>query len=330
MNDSLDRKINIAVLITSITQRNITIETAHYYSEICNEVILIDEEQPFLTKTDIEDLKNKGITYIKYEGGNHASALNSAYEKRLIGASISNKSYVVHSNHDERYTYQGLLACVNELDSDKKLTFCIGQAIAVRKDKSELHFSRSYEKLSKYYNFNNVNQRLYYHAAVYVPLAHYSVWRRECYINVTKDTMSIHESLPSSTMMEEVIFELAADLAGNSKAIPQLFWIRNRINPPSHNSKEQGEHVFNIIKKKLHFLLDDIDGIEIDNIVENFWNHFTFVRPSLFSKTIISAKRFLRMFIKKKKITNVSNLLHDSNINFKEDDLSNLFKSMRL
>ena len=46
-------KINITVLITSIHQRNITIDTANYYSKICNEVILVDEQHPHLSVDEI-------------------------------------------------------------------------------------------------------------------------------------------------------------------------------------------------------------------------------------------------------------------------------------
>ena len=52
-------KINITVLITSIHQRKITMDTANYYSNICNEVILVDEEQPHLSADEINILKKK-------------------------------------------------------------------------------------------------------------------------------------------------------------------------------------------------------------------------------------------------------------------------------
>ena len=97
-------KIDITVLITSIYERNITIETANYYSEICSEVILVDEEQPHLPSADISELKKKGITYIPYKTDNNELSIKSVYQKRLIAAKQSNKRYLVHSNHDERYT----------------------------------------------------------------------------------------------------------------------------------------------------------------------------------------------------------------------------------
>ncbi len=55
----LNKKIDLSVLITSIYQRKNTIETAIYFSEMCNEVILVDEEEPHLHITEIDKLKKK-------------------------------------------------------------------------------------------------------------------------------------------------------------------------------------------------------------------------------------------------------------------------------
>ena len=52
-------KIDITVLVTSIHQREIAIQTANYYSEICSEVIFVDEQQPHLSESDISALKKK-------------------------------------------------------------------------------------------------------------------------------------------------------------------------------------------------------------------------------------------------------------------------------
>ena len=319
-------KIDITVLVTSYSQREITIETANYYSEICSEVVLVDEEQPYLSATNISALKKIGITYIPYKAG----CTPVPYEKRLIAARQSTNRYLVHSNHDERYTYHGLLACVAELENDKKLTFCAGQAVAVRRDDSGIYYTRAYKNLGGYQNINKVKQRLYYHAEIYVPLAHYSVWRRESYINVTERTIAVHDLAPSQTMMDEVIFELAADLAGNSKAIPELYWIRNRINPSSNIVIEKGEHVFKMLENNLHVLLNDINNVQMDIIMNGFWEHFLFIRPSFVNQSIISIKRILRKLIKKKNIYDIDTLLNNNKIKYQKTDIANVLKSMNL
>lgn len=323
-------KIDITILVTSLSQREITIETANYYSEICSEVVLVDEEQPHLSATNISALKKRGITYIPFEGGCNKKSLSPTYEKRLIAARQSKNRYVVHSNHDERYTHHGLLACVAELENDKKLTFCAGQSVAVRRDDSGIYYTRSYKNLCGYQNINKVKQRLYYHAEVYAPLAHVSVWRRESYINVTERTIVVHDLKPSTTMMEEVIFELAANLAGNSKAIPELYWIRNRINPSNNDSKEKGEQVFKIIENKLHILLNDLDNVQMDIIINSFWKNFPFIHPSFVSKSIILIKRKLRILKKKKVRRDIDNFLNDNKIKYEKHDISNVLNSMSL
>lgn len=327
MNSFFKNKIDITILVTSYMQRETTLDTVNYYSEICNEVILVDEQQPYLSLTDIDLLKNRGITYISYNAKDNANT--SPLEKRLIAATKAKNNYVVHSNHDERYTYYGLLACVSELENDKKLTFCAGQVIAIRKDESRIYYTRQYKNLSNYENINDVEQRLYYHAETYAPLAHYSVWRKESYINVTEKTISIHDLMPSKTIMEEVIFELAADLAGNSKATSELYWIRNRINPPMHGYYEKGEHVFKIIENKLLTLLNNIDNIQMAFIMNSFRNNFPFVKPSFIGKNIILIKRMMRKMIKKKITSNIDTLLDNNNIKYEKNDLSNALKSFK-
>jgi len=330
MNSLNKNKIDVTVLITSISQREITIETARYYSQICTEVILVDEQKPYLSEIDIKALKKAGIIYIpySYNGDLHKRSLCSTYEKRLIAAKESQKKYVVHSNHDERYTYNGLLGCINELEQNDELIFCAGQAIAVRRDDLKIHYSRPQERLYGYQNINNIQQRLYYHAETYALVAHYSVWRKKSYINVTEKTISIHNQMPSTTMMEEVIFEFAANLAGNSKTIPKLYWIRNRLNSPLHNSKEKGKHVFKIIENKLDSLFEDIDNIKMNIIINNLKKNFPHIGPTFIDKTIIFIKQNVRKLVKKKKIFDIDTLIANKKITYEKDDLSNALKSI--
>lgn len=342
MNKIFTNKIDITVLVTSIFQREITIETANYYSKICNEVILVDEEQPFLSETDISTLKKKGITYIPHKISSYKGSYDLIVKKRLVAAKLSSKKYVVHSNHDERYTYHGLLACLNELEKDRKLAFCAGQAIAIRKDALEIYYTLSYKKLLRYENLDNkVEQRLHHHAKVYVPIAHYALWRRELYINTVEKTILTHELMPSrSTIFDEYIFELAADLAGNSKAISDLYWVRNRINTPvQHQQEYKGEkYDFKIIENKLRILLKDLDNVQLDGVIKNLYNGpVRFVTKTFLEKSIISIKLILRNIIKKKMkkssidgSDDINTLLNHNKVKYEKNDLSNLLNSMRL
>jgi len=328
MNKSNTKTIDLTVLVTSFSQREITIATANYYSEICNEVILVDEQKPYLSEIDINLLNEKGIRYISYEANENTK--NPILEKRLIAASMAKNVYVAHSNHDERYTYHGLLASFNELENDKNLTFCAGQAIAVRRNKKGIYYTRQYKNLCGYENINNVEDRIYHHAETYAPLAHYSLWRKNAYIDVINRTMRIHGLMPSDTIMEEVIFELAADVAGNSKATPELYWIRNRVNDSAHGSFEKGEHIFKTIECKLQILLNDVDNIQLNRIMDSFRSNFPFIKPSNMNKRIIKIKRIIRKFIKKKNINDIDVLLKDNKIKYEKNDLSNVLESMSL
>ena len=182
---------------------------------------------------------------------------------------------------------------------------------------------------------------MYHHAKIYAPIAHYAVWRRELYINTAEKTILIHELMPTrSTMLDEVIFEFAADLAGNSKATPNLYWIRNRINHPYQHQQEH-ENVKNtlkIIKNKLNIMLKDLDNVQLDVIINNLLNSFpSFRSKSFLEKSIISIKLRMRNIYKKKKtmrriegVDDIYILLNDNKIKYEKNDLSNLLNSMGL
>ena len=332
----IKNKLDITVLITSISQREITIETANYYSKICSEVIIVDEEQPHLHKAEINAMSKRGIAYFPYKNIEYKSFNAPIYDKRLIAATQSNNKYVVHSNHDERYTYLGLRACIAELEKDNSFTFCIGQSITVRRNQSGIYFTQSYKNIFEYRNINKINQRLYYHAKIYAPLAHYSVWRKQSYIDVTKKVIRVHELIPPSTMMEEVVFELAADLTGNSVALPELFWIRNRINGPGQGKLTRGEKAFLTLEKKLNLLFEKLDDIQLNIIMNSLRKHFNFVMASTLRRKINSLIKRSLFFLKERKRLSdsikvwhdIDAFLHQNNIIYDKWDISNVLKSM--
>ena len=66
-NKIFKNNISITVLVTSASQREIALQTVNYYSQICSEVIFIDEQKPYLSETEVNRLTLKGISYIPYE-----------------------------------------------------------------------------------------------------------------------------------------------------------------------------------------------------------------------------------------------------------------------
>ena len=332
-------KINISVLITSIDQRKITIDTANYYSNICNEVILVDEQQPHLSDDEIKILKKKGIKYIKYKTIKSEFSIDSLYKKRLIAANRSSKRFIVHSNHDERYTYHGLLACISELENNKDLIFCAGQAIAVRKFNNKIYYTRSYKNLIKYKNINEVKLRLYNHSEKYVPIAHYSVWRKKSFIDSIERTISVLESLPSDSILNEVIFEFSADLSGNSKSLNEFYWLRNRIDQSWSSVNIDFQYSIKVIKNKLNLLLGNLNDVKVDILINGICKNLPFLQPKSFiEKIILFMKSIIRkVFNLKKKekrransFDDIENLLNDSKIKYDKKDIVYLLNSMKL
>ena len=121
------------------------------------------------------------------------------------------------------------------------------------------------------------------------------------------------------------------DLAGNSKAVPELYWIRNRVNSPSNKNLLVSDQVFITIENKLYALLKNLDNVQMNLIMDGFWNNFPFIRSDRFiSKAVIIIKRKLCILIKKKPNTNIDNFLNENKIKYDEHDIYNVLKSMRL
>ena len=102
--------------------------------------------------------------------------------------------------------------------------------------------------------------------------------------------------------MEELIFELAADIEGNSKAIPELFWIRNRINPPTNTLTERGEHVFKIIQNKLEILFSDIDDLKIEILMNSFRRHLLLYDQAILRDLLFFLKEIYVRYLRKNRL----------------------------
>ena len=187
---------------------------------------------------------------------------------------------------------------------------------------------------------NKIDQRLYYHAKIYAPLAHYAVWRKQSFVDVSKKVIAIHDLIPSLATFQEVVFELAADLTGNSVALPELFWIRNRINAPVNVSLgiklTRGEEAFVTLEKKLNVLFESLDDIQLNIIMNSLRKHFQFVISSKLRRKISSLiKRSLFFLKERKRLSDVVEgwhdidaFLHQNNIIYDKWDISNVLKSM--
>ena len=143
----------------------------------------------------------------------------------------------------------------------------------------------------------------------------------------------------SSFMLDEVIFEFSADLAGNSKALNELYWVRNRINPPSpkHN-RDKGQYSIKIIENKLNVLLGNLNDIKVDILMNGLYKNFPAVQTKSFiEKNILLIKSILRRFINLKKeekkrpenFEYIENLLNDNKIKYDKKDLKNLLGSIK-
>ena len=266
----------LTVVVISNSEREVALETCIYFSEICDEVIFVDEQSPFLSKALVKALPSS-IKYIEFRDDISPDEYVRVYKKRLKGAAIAKNEFVIHSNHDERYTRLGLIDCLKILQNKPEISFCSGQCVAMRSISKEgvVYFDLSYKNLLNYINVGPVNERVKFRTIKYAPIAHYSLWRKPLLVKALEEHICLNTTFTSRTNADELLFELASDLQGQSLAVNSLLWIRNRVNDPiySGNKLFKQDDLFNIHEKIL-FLLKN-NSISHDKIlVRNLTDHF--------------------------------------------------------
>ena len=162
--------------------------------------------------------------------------------------------------------------------------------------------------------------------------------RQYFYITTSEKQVPPQEIKPSPRIMAEVIIKFMSDLAGNSKTVPELYWIRNRINLPGpKHERDKGNYAFKIMENKLRIMLKDLDNVQLDVVINNLSNSSPLFRSKTFlEKSIISIKLLIRNIIKKKTmiriegVDDIYTLLNDNKIKYEKNDVNNLLNSMKL
>lgn len=266
-------KLPITVVITSIVQQEITLRTCDYFLNICNEVILVDEQMPTLEQEEIV-ARPPGFIYVPYasSGLDQKTVAAIVTEKRAMGCASANNQYVIHANHDEIYSAKGLEVALKCLDSSQELAFVSGQCVSFQHDrnKNRLVFARKYGGLAHYENVLSMGERFLYHASNYVPIAHYALWRKEFLGPALQLSMSAHEAINSCVFCDELIFEMIAMKYGKSRSLPELFWIRNRCNGISYTERDVADDSYDVLRRKLRASLPEINDDQLDQMIEKF------------------------------------------------------------
>ena len=154
--------------------------------------------------------------------------------------------------------------------------------------------------------------------------------------------MNVFESIPSTSILDEVIFEFSADLSGNSKALNEFYWVRNRINESWYSvnvARGQYSYSIKIIKNQLNLLFGNLKDIKVDILINGLYKNLSFLQPKSFIEKIILFMKLIirKVFNLKKKekrransFDDIENLLNDSKIKYDKKDIVYLLNSMKL
>jgi len=264
-------RLPISVVIPSIKQRHITLRTCDYFLEICTEVILVDEEIPALSESEIR-ARPDGFKYVQYRSCSSVDKAKNLIvcKKRATGCEKAKNKFVIHSNHDELYSRAGLESALKHLHANKELGFVAGESIAFRYegDGTQLVYKKTYKGLSNYANELDVKERLTYHVNNYVPIAHYALWRKHMLSEALQRAIKVHKEVPQDTILDELVFELIATESAKSKSLAGLFWLRNRCELLHSSSyRIRGFEALCILKEKLKIGLKGIDDEKLEYLI---------------------------------------------------------------
>ena len=258
------KDLEITILITSGCEREISVDTCLYYADFCDEVVLVDDQQPAMCEQHLL-LLPLNVKYV-HVPVRERTFIEQSYNKRLVAAKNARYKYVIHSNHDERYSRAGLEHCLAELKNEEKLTFCSGTGVKLK----HKNLSLAYPGLLDYSNLGCLKVRICKHAQHYVPIAHYAVWKKENLVRVLEKTIEVHHAIWDPSLFDEYIFEFLAALEGPSKSLKVFYWIRNRLNDsvsPEYYTKLDVRTSRDVIQRKISLAFEDVHGVKVADVM---------------------------------------------------------------
>lgn len=133
--------------------------------------------------------------------------------------------YVALAGDDEFYIPSALACCIDELEGDSNLVACCGRSLGFRFENSKVFGRDQYRMLRNYAVIDSEPElRLTHHMGNYVPSLTYAVCRADVW---TEAFSSVTEHEFPFFAAFELQFEMIVSVAGKSKVIPELMWLRS-------------------------------------------------------------------------------------------------------
>ena len=213
MNFSLLKELTIVIL--TYNRHKSLKRTIKYWLHYNVKLLILDGSQ---VKLEDSCLKSKNITYINNTKG--------IYARFLSTIDYIDTEFMILSCDDEFYLPTPLSSSINFLKNNPTFSCCGGCALGFGLTEENNFYGKE-----RYSNLKNVNlnqdyaeERIQNHFSNYLPAHFYSVMRS-----------SIWKTISKHVFVKEYIFHAALELqveflilvAGKTKIIPELMWMRN-------------------------------------------------------------------------------------------------------
>lgn len=205
----------LTIVIFSYNRHKYLIRTIKYWSRYNVKLLVLDGSS---TKLNDICLQKKNIKYVYNTSG--------LYKRLLSSINYIDTEFTILSCDDEFYLPSALSSCIEFLYKEIEFSNCGGRAIGFRTDKKDIFGMKAYPKLNDFsLSHNNAIDRATKHFSNYVPAHFYSVMRTRKWKIICRHVFEKQYNLDAAF---ELQVEFLCVIAGKSKIIPELMWLRNK------------------------------------------------------------------------------------------------------
>ena len=205
----------LTIVIFSYNRHKYLVRTINYWSNYNVKLLVLDGSS---TKLNDLCLQKKNIKYVYNTSG--------LYRRFLSSVNYIDTEFTILSSDDEFYLPSALSSCIEFLSKEIEFSNCGGRAIGFRTDKKNIFGMKAYPRLNDFcLGHNNAIDRVTKHFSNYVPAHFYSVMRTRKWKIICKFVFEKQYNLDAAF---ELQVEFLCVVAGKSKIIPELMWMRNK------------------------------------------------------------------------------------------------------
>ena len=209
---------DLTYVVLTYRRQSYALRFMNYWDGRGPRVIIIDGSGSSIPKEYLESL-GASVTYIHNPVGIYARL------QEALGHITTR--YVALAGDDEFYIPSAVTSCLRELERDCSLVACCGRALGF--SPSQNHTVSGFPQYPLLRNYSLCDEdpkvRLVKHLGEYVPGLIYAISRTDAWKTAWNHTLT--EEFPAYSITE-LQFEMCMSVAGKSKVLPELMWLRSR------------------------------------------------------------------------------------------------------